>query len=64
LVNTAYFTKTGGAEGLTDIKLIVADLDNTLLRRDKTISDYTADVFRRLRGRGVLTAFATAWQDG
>jgi Cof subfamily protein (haloacid dehalogenase superfamily) len=45
---------------MTNIKLIVADLDNTLLRRDKTISDYTADVFRRLRGRGVLTAFATA----
>jgi Cof subfamily protein (haloacid dehalogenase superfamily) len=44
---------------MTNIKLIVADLDNTLLRRDKTISEYTADVFRRARERGVLTAFAT-----
>ena len=42
------------------IKLIVTDLDNTLLRRDKTISGYTLDVFRRLRKRGVLAAFATA----
>jgi FMN phosphatase YigB (HAD superfamily) len=43
-----------------EIKLIVTDLDNTLLRRDKTISDYTVDVFRRIRDRGVLVAFATA----
>jgi Cof subfamily protein (haloacid dehalogenase superfamily) len=42
------------------IKLIVTDLDNTLLRRDKTISGYTEDVFRRVRGRGILVAFATA----
>ena len=41
-------------------KLIVTDLDNTLLRRDKTISNYTVDVFRRVRDRGVLVAFATA----
>lgn len=43
-----------------NIKMIVTDLDNTLLRRDKTISDYTIDVFRRVRERGVLVAFATA----
>lgn len=42
-----------------DIKMIVTDLDNTLLRRDKTISNYTADVFRRVRERGVLVSFAT-----
>jgi len=42
------------------IKMIVTDLDNTLLRRDKTISSYTVDVFRRVRERGVLVAFATA----
>jgi len=41
-------------------KLIVTDLDNTLLRRDETISNYTVDVFRRVRDRGVLIAFATA----
>ena len=42
------------------IKMIVTDLDNTLLRRDKTITDYTTHVFRLIRERGVLIAFATA----
>jgi HAD superfamily hydrolase (TIGR01484 family) len=42
------------------IKLIVTDLDNTLLRRDKTISDYTRDVFAHYRERRVRVAFATA----
>ncbi|MDR2605799.1 MAG: Cof-type HAD-IIB family hydrolase [Oscillospiraceae bacterium] len=41
------------------IKLIVTDLDNTLLRRDKTISEYTQSVFRRVHERGILLAFAT-----
>ena len=41
-------------------KMIVTDLDNTLLRRDKTISGYTVDVFRRVRERGMLMVFATA----
>ena len=41
------------------IGLIVTDLDNTLLGRDKTISSYAIDVFRRVRERGVLVAFAT-----
>jgi len=43
-----------------DIKMIVADLDHTLLRGDKTVSAYTADVLRRVRECGVLLAFATA----
>ena len=42
------------------IQIIVTDLDNTLLRRDKTISDYTVSVFARLRERGIRTAFATS----
>lgn len=42
------------------VKMIVTDLDNTLLRRDKTISDDTVSVFKQLRERGILTAFATA----
>jgi Cof subfamily protein (haloacid dehalogenase superfamily) len=42
------------------IKLIVADLDSTLLRGDKTISDYTAEVLRRCRAQGILLMFATA----
>ncbi|MDR1328307.1 MAG: Cof-type HAD-IIB family hydrolase [Oscillospiraceae bacterium] len=45
---------------MTNIKLIATDLDDTLLRRDKTVSDYTAGIFRRLRERGILAAFATA----
>ncbi|MDR0818685.1 MAG: Cof-type HAD-IIB family hydrolase [Oscillospiraceae bacterium] len=43
-----------------EIKLIAADLDDTLLRRDKTISEFTKSVFERCRERGILTAFATA----
>ena len=42
------------------VKMIVVDLDNTLLRRDKTVSDYTKSVFARLRERGILLAFATS----
>jgi len=42
------------------IKLIATDLDNTLLRRDKTISDYTVGVFKRCRESGILIAFATS----
>ncbi|MCL2056153.1 MAG: HAD family hydrolase [Oscillospiraceae bacterium] len=42
------------------IKMIVTDLDNTLLRSDKTISDFTAEVFARCREKGIITAFATA----
>jgi Cof subfamily protein (haloacid dehalogenase superfamily) len=43
-----------------NIKLIVTDLDNTLLRRDKTISDYTVSVFQRCRELGIKIAFATS----
>jgi len=42
------------------IKLIVTDLDDTLLRRDKTISDNTVNVFRRARKQGLSVVFATA----
>lgn len=43
-----------------DIKLIVTDLDNTLLKNDKTISDYSAEVFRKCKDFGILTSVATA----
>jgi Cof subfamily protein (haloacid dehalogenase superfamily) len=43
-----------------NIRLIATDLDNTLLRRDKSVSDYTVDVFKRCRERGILLAFATS----
>jgi len=42
------------------IKMIVTDLDGTLLRRDKTISQYTASVFNRCKDIGVKIVFATA----
>ena len=42
------------------MKLIMTDLDNTLLRSDKTISDYTVKVFEGCRARGYGIAFATA----
>ncbi|MCL1830690.1 MAG: HAD family hydrolase [Oscillospiraceae bacterium] len=40
-------------------KLVVTDLDDTLLRDDKTISDLTRSVFERLRENGIKVAFAT-----
>jgi len=43
-----------------NVKMIATDLDQTLLRRDKTVSTYTFDVLSRVRERGVLLAFATA----
>ena len=43
-----------------NIKMIVTDLDGTLLRRDKTISEYTASVFYRCRNAGIKIIFATA----
>jgi len=43
-----------------NVKMIVTDLDETLLKTDKSISEYTKSVFRRLRERGVLFAFATS----
>lgn len=45
---------------MAQIKLIVTDLDFTVLRNDRTISGYTADVFRRCRSFGLQTAIATA----
>ena len=42
------------------IKMIVTDLDDTLLRSDKTISDYTVSVFQRCRAMGIKIVFATA----
>ena len=42
------------------MKLIITDLDNTLLRSDKSISEYTAKAFERIRAKGYLVAFATA----
>ena len=42
------------------IKMIVADLDRTLLRSDKTISGYTANILLACKQKGVTVVFATA----
>jgi len=43
-----------------DIRLVVTDLDGTLLRDDKSISDYTRSVVQQVRARGTKVACATA----
>ncbi|MDE7297700.1 MAG: HAD family hydrolase [Lachnospiraceae bacterium] len=42
------------------IRMVAADLDGTLLRKDKKISDYTDEVIQRLRADGVIFVAATA----
>jgi len=42
------------------IRIIVTDLDNTLLRSDKSISDYTVEILLKCRLKGIKIAFATA----
>ena len=43
-----------------EIKLILCDLDGTLLRSDKTISDKSARVLEQYRSRGILIGFSTS----
>jgi len=42
------------------IKLIATDLDDTLMRPDRGISEFTVSVFDRCRKLGMLTCFLTA----
>ena len=42
------------------IKMIVTDLDDTLFRTDKSISQYTIDIIKRVRKKGIKVIFATA----
>ena len=42
------------------LRLILTDLDHTLLRHDGTISDYSLDVLRRCRAEGLRLAIATS----
>lgn len=44
----------------TDMKMIVTDLDGTLLKNDKRISAYTQNVIQQLRNSGILFVVATA----
>jgi len=41
-------------------KMIVTDLDRTLLHTDKTISDYSYEVLRQCQAMGIKIVFATA----
>ena len=41
-------------------KLILTDLDETLLHSDKTISDYSVRVFNECKQRGILVGFCTS----
>jgi len=43
-----------------NIKLIVVDLDGTLLTSDKTITEFTKQTLEKCRRQGILTAIATA----
>jgi hypothetical protein len=41
------------------IKMIVLDLDGTLLRDDKSVSEYTIDILKKCRDKGIKVIFAT-----
>lgn len=42
------------------IKLIMTDLDGTLLRSDKSISDYSVSILKKCQSKGIKVIFATA----
>lgn len=45
---------------MPEIKAIITDLDRTLLRNDKSISDYSVSVFKKCAECGIFLAVATA----
>ena len=45
---------------LREVRMIVTDLDGTLLRTDKTISEFTIKTLGKLREKNILLAFATS----
>lgn len=42
------------------MKAIITDLDRTLLRTDKTLSEYTLDIMRKCHDKGIAVMTATA----
>ena len=58
--NAAIHKDYGRSGTQMNVKMIVTDLDGTLLRTDKTISDYTASVFNHCQKSGIKVVFATA----
>jgi Cof subfamily protein (haloacid dehalogenase superfamily) len=45
---------------MTKVKLILTDLDETLLHTDKTISEYSTDTLKRCQHKGILVGFCTS----
>ena len=43
-----------------DIKMVVTDLDRTLLNSNKSITEFTASILNACRERGIMVVFATA----
>ena len=60
--NRRYNTKSLGNKDKIqmNIKMIVCDVDDTLLKKDKTVSEYTLAILSRCREAGIKTAIATA----
>ena len=42
------------------VRMIITDLDNTLLRNDKSISGHTIEVLKKCQSKGIKVVFATA----
>lgn len=42
-----------------NIKMVAVDLDGTLLRDDKTVSDFTVDTLRKCKEKGIKIVYAT-----
>jgi len=45
---------------MTNIRAIITDLDRTLLRTDKSLSEYTIEVLKRCKAQGIKVLAATA----
>ncbi len=45
---------------MSNIKMIVTDLDRTLLRKDKSLSVYTKSIINKCQQNGIVIVFATA----
>lgn len=45
---------------MSEIRMVVTDLDGTLLKSDKHISEFTASVIEQMRQKGIIFAIATA----
>ena len=53
--------RTGETEDSNmNIKMILTDLDHTLLRSDKTVSGYTKRILKKCQESGILVVIATA----